>query len=100
MSQQVITTPLPSIPRWRGRSIAVIALVALLAAGAGAAVGALLASDSTVTYRSAPTPASEFTPPAHRGDLARQHAPPCGDCGSWRRSRGCLTVTASQTDDR
>ena len=64
MSQQVITTPVPSIPRWRGRSIAVIALVALLAAGAGAAVGALLANDSSITYRSAPTPPTEFVPPA------------------------------------
>ena len=62
MSQQVITTPVPSIPRWRGRSIAVIALVALLAAGTGAAVGALLASDSTVTSQSAPTQQPEFTP--------------------------------------
>jgi hypothetical protein len=64
MSQQVITTPVPSIPRWRGRSIAVVALVALLAAGAGAAIGALLASDSSVTYRSAATPPPTFTPPA------------------------------------
>ena len=64
MSQQVITTPVPTIPSSRRRSFAGIALVALLAAGAGAAVGARLASDSSITYRSAPTRTPVHTPPA------------------------------------
>ena len=67
MSQDVITTQRPPIPFWRRRPVVTIAFVALLAAGAGAAIGALVASDASVTYRyrsaPAPTRAPRHPPP-------------------------------------
>ena len=55
--------PVPSTPFWRRRSFVVAALVALFAAGVGAAIGALVSSDSSVTYRSAPTPVERVASP-------------------------------------
>lgn len=54
MTEHVITAPTSSTRLGRRRYSIVVALVALLAAGAGAAVGALVASDQSVIYRSAP----------------------------------------------
>ena len=46
--------PVRATPLWRRRSSVVAALVVLLAIGVGAAIAALVPSDSSATYRSAP----------------------------------------------
>ena len=61
MSQHVITAP--ATPFWRRRSFVVAALVALLVVSVGAAIGALVSSDSSVTSRSAPAPVEQAVSP-------------------------------------
>jgi hypothetical protein len=61
MTEHIITAPTPSITFWRRRSFVVTTLVALLALAAGTAIGALVASDSSVTYRSAPASPAQAT---------------------------------------
>jgi hypothetical protein len=92
MSQHVITTQTPSIPFWRRRLVVVAAFVALLAAGAGVAIGALGASDSSVTYRyrTAPAPVEPAASPLRSTTSCTAAGP---DAGS-----SLLALVASMPD--
>src|SRR5262245_22517368 len=47
MTQHVVATPSPGVPLWRRRSFLVVVGVVVLALGVGAAVRAIVATDST-----------------------------------------------------
>jgi hypothetical protein len=64
MAEHVAVTRSPLIPVWRRGSVLATVLVVLLALGAGAVLGTVLASDSSVTYRAVPEPAAHAASPA------------------------------------
>src|SRR5438046_841095 len=57
-AEHVAVTRRPLIPVWRRGSVLATVLIVLLALGAGTVLGTLIASDSSVTYRAVPAPAT------------------------------------------
>jgi hypothetical protein len=64
MAEHVAVARSPLIPVWRRGSVLATVLVVLLALGAGTALGTVLASDSSVTYRAVPAPGVQTASPA------------------------------------